>query len=964
MYTPGAPAGYEIVRELGRGGMGIVYEARQISLDRRVALKVMIAGREGSPDLLRRFVQEARAAARLDHPHIAHVYEVGVEGNVHYFTMEMVEGAPLSRLAQAGMAPERAAAIARQVALALEYAHAQGVIHRDMKPANIIVDAAGEPHLLDFGLAKDLHVDGLTAYGVGIGTPAYASPEQIGGEIDRVGPASDVYSLGATLYEMLAGRPPFAGESGVALLVCVLERQPKPPRKWAPDLPRDLETICLKALEKEPNLRYPTAAAMAEDLGRYLAGEPIEATPVSRATRLAAGFRRRPGALAAVAALAVVLVAAGGALGWHRWDAHRRVTQGVAQAASAEARAASATDRKAQIAAWAESRDALRGVLQAEPDRASSREALTRAEARIAALQAEEREERARAARDATAAEEVLRKSNLVSGVLARWSKLEAALLEIERVGHALHVSDEEVKATVDRLWPQFQAFSEQTPKDDTSQATMQALLGWAYYVGGDDEHARALAHEATERDADVPYGPFVEAMLLSDDYVATLAESAPMIMSKSTAPPSAQVVEMRQKVRGFLDRGEKARVWGREGVEDFRAAFQGLDLTMGGEPAEADKALTRAIEAPDLHLFRMRFLLMRSLVRIAGSDLEGASHDLAEVRHAWPGDETAEAFHEAIGLLQLQRLGKGGGIRPEDVQGLGELVDMARDAPELQGNPELRGHLAVFQAAMAAQEGKDTRETYRQAIRDLTTAIEAYPTNTNARMSRGTAWMGIGRIEDKVGAPSAESYRQALVDFDAVVVAQPKTLPPRIARAATREAAGDAKGALEDWTEATRIEPKHLQAWQRSAALAEELGDLVRWRDALDGLLKIDPKSMETRRARATVRARLGETAGAIEDLDAWIQAKPDDAAAIAERGAVRMQTNDAKGAFADFNAALARDARCAEAWMGRGRARQALGDLDKAREDLRRALRCAPADWPQRKAVEDTLADLERGR
>ncbi len=290
---PGDIEGYDVLEEIAHGGMGIVYKARQVGLDRMVALKVMIAGEHATTEALERFHREAKAAAKLQHPNIVQIYDVGRDGAKHFFTMRFVDGRPVSKLIEAKeMTPRRALEITRKIALALDYAHSQGVIHRDVKPSNIIVDAAGEPHLADFGLAKDSASGDLTAPGSRLGTPNYAPPEQVEGHIDKVDARSDVYSLGATLYEMLTGRPPFSGESIVNILVQVLLHDPETPRKINPNVHRDIETICLKAMQKDQAKRYQTAGAMARDVEHFLNGEPIQARPATAWDRTRSWVRK------------------------------------------------------------------------------------------------------------------------------------------------------------------------------------------------------------------------------------------------------------------------------------------------------------------------------------------------------------------------------------------------------------------------------------------------------------------------------------------------------------------------------------------------------------------------------------------------------------------------------------------------------------------------------------------------
>jgi serine/threonine protein kinase len=349
--------GYEILAEVGRGGMGVVYKARQLRPERIVALKMLLAGRHAEPNDRTRFLREADAVAQLQHPNIVPLYEAGQHGDLPYFTLEFVSGGSLANLLQGKPLPPRdAARLVEQLARAMQYAHEHGIIHRDLKPSNILLagirdqesgdksqgpgvrsqesGGSGEkpvggfltpvsclltPKITDFGLAKKIADSAaLTATGAVFGTPPYMAPEQARGAAKQVSAAADVYALGAILYECLTGRPPFQGPTSTDTLLQVLQDEPVPPSRLQRTMPRDVETICLKCLEKAPNRRYASARELAEDLRRFQAAEPIRARPVGRGERLVKWCRRHPG-VSVLSAMVILLTLVAGSLVTWQW---------------------------------------------------------------------------------------------------------------------------------------------------------------------------------------------------------------------------------------------------------------------------------------------------------------------------------------------------------------------------------------------------------------------------------------------------------------------------------------------------------------------------------------------------------------------------------------------------------------------------------------------------------------------
>lgn len=368
---PARVAGYDILAELGRGGMGVVYKARQPGANRVVALKMVLASGHVDAETLARFQLEAEAVAGLQHPNIVQLYEVGEEAGCPYFSLEYIDGDSLGKkIDGVPQPPKDSARLVQSLAEAMHLAHQRGIIHRDLKPANILLTQDGVPKITDFGLAKRFEDkgEGQTRTGAIMGTPSYMAPEQAQGKTKNTEPAADIYSLGAILYDLITGRPPFRGTTLLETLQQVQNMEPVPPIRLQPNLPYDLQTICLKALEKDPAKRYATAGEMAEDLRRYLAGEPVLARPTPVYERAWKWARRRP-AVAALVSVCVVGVLAVLVLGGLYLDSERRAAEDreLQQKELAQLEAKEAESQRDRAEKEKELRaDAVRSFLRAE----------------------------------------------------------------------------------------------------------------------------------------------------------------------------------------------------------------------------------------------------------------------------------------------------------------------------------------------------------------------------------------------------------------------------------------------------------------------------------------------------------------------------------------------------------------------------------------------------------------------
>jgi tetratricopeptide (TPR) repeat protein len=654
--APGAPperiGGYRILRELGRGGAGIVYLAESLTLGRQVALKVL--GEQGGTEAVDRFLLEARAIAKLRHPNIVGVHEAGEDGALRFLALELVEGESLrARVTRDGaLAPREAVALLEPVARALQHAHAAGLLHRDVKSGNVLVDEDGTPRLADFGLAKDVAVDGLlTVTGAVMGTPPYMAPEQAAADHARVDRRADVYGLGATLYEALTGVPPFAGGTALATIRRVCDEPPRPPSQLRPGLDRDLEAICLTCLEKAPADRYDTAGELADDLARWLRHEPVSVRQPNLPGRALRWARRHPGLAANLGTLAVGLLVAGSVAGALDLAARRRTREArrAAQAAATVAAAASGGDADALAARATDARAAARRWVEMAPGDEEALAALADGAAREGeALRA-------------------LRQYGSAHVAFAEAARLRPERNDLTRAALAcLRLQQAEQLRITRRL-------------EDALECCAQALAARPDWP--DPWLAQVTLHEL---DGDAPSAVYAldEALKLAPDDVGALQLRAYRLATAGDPAGALRDLDRTLALHPELAHAYVQRAALRRLTKDHAGALSDLERAMALAPGGSGP------------------LLLRGQLRADLRDFEGAEADLEAATRVRPNDARLWA---QLGLVRLER----GAPRNAVFDALDRAVALAPDfvqsrvarSQALQRFGDLRGALQDMEA-------------------------------------------------------------------------------------------------------------------------------------------------------------------------------------------------------------------------------------------------------------------------
>lgn len=930
---------FEILEELGRGGMGVVYKARQRSLNRLVALKMIRDGGRARPRDLARFRIEAKAVARLRHANILQIYEIGDESGLPFVALELLEGGSLEvRMAGTPQPGFRAAETLSILARATHAAHEAGIIHRDLKPSNVLFTCDGIPKITDFGLAKRLEEDdGYTESGQVMGSPSYISPEQARGRNREVGPTADVYSLGAILYQMLTGRPPFRGTTPVETVMQVIHEEPVAPSRLLSKVPRDLETICLKCLDKEPRRRYASASDLADDLGRFLAGEPIRARPTPFWERGLKWTRRRPTA-AVLVALGVAIIVGLGLSGL-------RYEQNLRQQSRAMASA-----RLDGVYALNNAGKAI-----AQGDLIGARETLVKLSTRI--------EREPRLADLGVQAAGLL--DQIGRGLAGRRAREDASA----RFGRFLRLRDEAIIRDV-----HFTGLDLPDDPKATRQAVRAALAVFETQGGTDSGGLASLpdALAAQERD-DVVRGTHELLLALAEavsrpaagEDAGTQAREALGILDQAAQVhplPSpayhlrraACLARARDEAGASRQRAEAERL---EPADAFDHFLLGREWSKRGSLARAKRHFDAALRLQPDHFWALCLSAICEL---------NASPPRPEVAKAALRDCLAR--HPDFAWLYLLRGFASGQIaaaEPNQAQAEQAFEDAEADfrkALELGAGQELRYALRVNRGLVRFKRGRPN-----EAVADLREAIAIAPARFNAYVTLAHLDREQGRPEDaaalldraiELKPDLAPLYRTRALwnleskDRDAALRDLDEALrrePPRSPKAAGDHAlrghllcvAGRHEEALTACDAALEIDPDEAEAHRwRVAALLE----LKRYDDVLhscDGYLANGKASAELLEIRGLAKAHRKDYAGSIADYTRALALKPDRATLYAHRGWAHLVSEAAKLALLDFEEAVRLDPGSGDAFSGRGSALVMLGQHRSAVADAEEALR-----------------------
>jgi serine/threonine-protein kinase len=881
---PAAPVipGYEILGVLGRGGMGVVYRARQVELDREVALKMILAGGHAGPEERARFRSEALAIARLRHPHVVQIHEVGEHNGLPYFSLELMDAGSLAqRLGGKPLPAQPAAQLVETLARAVHTAHQQGILHRDLKPGNVLLTADGTPKIADFGLAKRLQgASGQTPAGAILGTPNYMAPEQAVGDNRPIGPAADVYALGAILYELLTGRPPFNAATPLDTIMLVVNQEPLPPRRPQPSVPRDLENICLKCLEKEPAKRYATALELAEDLGRFRAGEPIRAHPVGRMRRLAKWARRRPAAAALGGVGLVLIFGAGAGATW-----------------------------------WAVARAALR---------ADTEQAMNRALG-----QAEQLRDQARQ----MAAEEPVG----VAAALAVWKQGVAAAEQAEGIG-AAGLAGDETAGRAARLLHELRAGTEGAGRDLARARKETKFLA-------DLDNARLARSRWKGRSFDAAAGAKRYGQAFADYGLDVLGRppAAAARAVRRLRPTIRLALVVALDDWAICERRPKAQEHLRavaDGADDdpwrrrLRAAS---DLPALKRLAAEARCLALPPASLELLAVRLKHRGARAEAVSLLREVQGRypndfwiNFNLGNA--LWlPGLRSAANLDEAITYRRIAVA-----LRPDNAAARTNLGTALRAKGDLAGairehrqaialEPQLvNAHNNLGNALMATGDRAGAIKAFRRAI-------ELDPQHASAHSNLGNVLRAAGDVPGAI-----REYRRA-IELD------PKYPNPHNGLATVFHAKGDWTGAIREYRRAIELDPE-VAGFHNNLGLAlKATGDLAGAAREYCRAIELNPEVAEFHTNLGIILHAQRDAAGAIQEFRRAVVLNPKNARAHDSLGVALLAQEDRAGAIKALRRAVLLDPKSAEAHFHLGETLREEGLLQESLEHLRQGHRLA---------------------
>lgn len=961
-FAPRSFGKYRLEAPLGQGGMGMVFRAWDEELRRPVALKVMRGDGDSDGAALTRFLREARAMARLRHPGIVAVHEVGQVDGTPFFTMDLVEGGDVDDLLHAGpLASRRALEIVRDAARAVQHAHDHGIVHRDLKPSNLLLTRDGHVVLTDFGLARDISGDAtqLSLTGEVMGTPAYMPPEQARGERAKIGAPCDIYSLGAVLFHLLTGRTPFPGDSAVDILLAMLTQETPSVRRLDPRLDPDLDTLCLTAMAPEPERRYRTAGALADDCERCLAGDPIEARPPSLLLRWSRRVARRKAVFATAGAGILTLALF---LGWLL---------------------PMLLESRARLAVRERLRPLEAAIQEARPFfYIPGDDVLTRlhtVEAVLGELTALESESWARTdaefwitlgsgwvfVGDGVRAEHALRRAEALAPGDGRVSYLLGRLL-LERALLDLQTGDlEQIGIRRERIRPMMKEAADLLARpwrgwSGAREIDRLAMQGFSALAQGDVERTLKIADEGL--------GAFREGVGTEEFWTLKgLAltgpeQSAAMDKALTRKPhdPLALCVRGWQRMQaGNLAGARTDFDWALHLNPHFlgawinRAALNKRERAWDAAEADYSRAIELAPKSP-------AGWASRAALRL----------DRGQFADALADSEQAVALDPLLALALLNRAGARAGLG--DPTGARQDYDRAIEiAPTYAAGYRNRALLRLHQGDVpgaladcdtALRLRKDFASAYTTraeahgkagnqaaALSDWNAALALRPDDADARYNRGGLHLQLGHL------------REALADLEEAVRLEPRNAGSISRRGSIKLALRDVTGALADFGAALELSPDFAVARTNRAIILARQGDVRGAREDLDRAIRDLPTHAQAWSTRGWLRHEQGDLDGAITDYGEAIRLQPQDATNWFNRGNAHYARKQFDAAIADYDAVLSREERNANAWAGRGNARGGKKDFAGQRADFERALEVAPPEWAPRAQVQAMVEKMK---